>query len=288
MWSGAPHCHTRMSAFGKFAWLICVGSIVALWYYQWQPAETPPSFIAFLDVGQGDASYVRTANGADVFMDGGPDRTILERAPEVMQPFDDTIELLILTHPDADHITGIVELVKRYEVKQIITTALSATKSAHVELLELIEQQQIDHQIVSAGDRVAFDETSYLEILYPSDSTALTALETNNTSLIAEYHHGSGDNELVMLFTGDIEAEVEAVLVQQQLVQDIDVLKVPHHGSNSSSTAEFLAAIVPEVCIIEVGQDNQYGHPRQEVIDRLSPYCQIRRTDQEGTIIIPL
>ena len=157
-----------MSAFGKLAWLLCAGGFVAAWYYQAQPGQTQAAFMAFLDVGQGDATYIRTSTGSDIFIDGGPDRTILERAPEVMQPFDTTIETLILTHPDADHITGMVELVKRYDVQQIVTTALPATKPLHIELLGLIKQKQIQHVIVSAGDHLQFDSTTTCTVLYPS------------------------------------------------------------------------------------------------------------------------
>ena len=278
-----------MSAFGKLAWLLCAGGFVAAWYYQAQPGQTQAAFMAFLDVGQGDATYIRTSTGSDIFIDGGPDRTILERAPEVMQPFDTTIETLILTHPDADHITGMVELVKRYDVQQIVTTALPATKPLHIELLGLIKQKQIQHVIVSAGDHLQFDSTTTCTVLYPSGTIQeLSQLETNDTSLILECQF----NALSILFTGDISSQVEQNLVgaihELPLLNDIDLLKVPHHGSNSSSTAEFLAAITPELCVIEVGQDNQYNHPRPEVLNRLQPYCQIRRTDLEGTIILPL
>ena len=261
-------------------------AVVALggWLWFQRDNQIPQSFIAFLDVGQGDATYIRTTTGADVFIDGGPDRTILERVPEVMQPFDTTIETLILTHPDADHITGIVELVKRYDVQQIITTALPATKPLHLELLQLIEDKHIQHVIVSAGDELQLDTAMYCIVLYPSLTTPLSSLETNDTSLTLECHFDA----TTILFTGDMSSLVEKELVQNVMLTDIDVLKVPHHGSKSASTAEFLAAITPELCIIEVGSNNQYGHPHQEVMDRLQQYCQIRRTDQEGTIIIPL
>lgn len=254
------------------------------WLWFQRDNQIPQSFMAFLDVGQGDATYIRTTTGADVFIDGGPDRTILERIPEVMRPFDTTIETLILTHPDADHITGIVELVKRYDVQQIITTALPATKPLHRELLELIKQNDIQHVIVSAGDIIQLDQATSCTVLYPTLTTPVTQLETNDTSLILECQFAATS----VLFTGDMSSLVEKELVQSGGLTDVDLLKVPHHGSKSASTAEFLAAITPELCIIEVGKDNQYGHPHQAVMDRLRQYCQIRRTDQAGTIIWPL
>lgn len=250
------------------------------WLWFQRDNQTPQSFMAFLDVGQGDATYIRTTTGADVFIDGGPDRTILERVPEVMRSFDTTIETLILTHPDADHITGVVELVKRYDVQQIITTALPATKPLHLELLELIQRNDIQHIIVSAGDIIQLDQAMYCTVLYPALDTPLMALETNDTSLVLQCDF----NSTSVLLTGDMSSKVETKLSPF----DVDILKVPHHGSKSSSTDEFLAAITPELCVIEVGKDNQYGHPHQAVMDRLQQYCQIRRTDQAGTIILPL
>lgn len=254
------------------------------WLWFQRDNQSPQSFMAFLEVGQGDATYIRTTTGADVFIDGGPDRTVLERTSEVMQPFDATIETLILTHPDADHITGVVELVKRYDVQQIVTTALLATKPLHLELLELIQQNDIQHVIVSAGDIIQLDQAMYCTVLYPALDTPLMALETNDTSLVLQCDF----NSTAVLLTGDMSSLVEKELVQNGGLTDVDLLKVPHHGSKSASTAEFLAATTPELCIIEVGRNNQYGHPHQEVMDRLQQYCQIRRTDQAGTIIIPL
>lgn len=269
-----------MSSF-KVVLTIAVVALSGFVWFQRHP-NTEESFVAFLDVGQGDATYIRTTSGADVFIDGGPDRTILERASKMMQPFDHTIETLILTHPDADHLTGLVELVKRYAVKQIITTALPATKPLHLELLQLIEQKHIQHVMVSAGDKLQLDPAMYCLVLYPSLTIPISLLETNDTSLVLNCH--LGENGMTILFTGDISSKVESQLP----LSDIDILKVPHHGSKTSSSQIFLDVITPELCVIELGKDNQYGHPHQEVIDRLQQYCQIRRTDQEGTIRIDL
>lgn len=262
--------------------------MVCWWYQQQQPGGRQGAFIAFLDVGQGDAIYIRTSSGADVLIDGGPGRTVLERLPEVMAPGDSTIELLLLTHPDADHISGAIEATKRYQVKQIVTTALPPTKPLHEELWQLIDAQQIKHLVVATGDHITLGPTEYIDILYPAANDPLTTLETNDTSIIAEYHYITSSEDTSVLFTGDAGAYVEEQLLNRQLLQDIDILKVGHHGSKTSSSAELLAVVQPEVCVIEVGKDNQYGHPTAEVIEHLQPYCEIRRTDQEGNVIIDL
>lgn len=277
-----------MSKFSKLLFTVAVGAIVCWWYQQQQPGGRQGAFIAFLDVGQGDAIYIRTSSGADVLIDGGPGRTVLERLPEVMAPGDTTIELALLTHPDADHITGLVETTKRYTVQQIVTTALPPTKPLHEELWQLIDADQIEHLVVQQGDHITLGPQDYLDILYPGLADPLTTLETNDTSIIAEYHYQQAGDDLSVLLTGDAGAYVEEQLVNRQLLHDIDILKVGHHGSKTSSSAELLAVVQPEVCVIEVGKDNQYGHPKPEILERLQSYCQIRRTDQEGNIIIDL
>ncbi len=288
MLNGVPIYHMPMSNYSKLLFSVCFGVLLLYWYQQQQPGYDHKPFVAFLDVGQGDATYIRTATGQDVLIDGGPDRAVLEQLPKMMAPGDATIEVVLLSHPDADHITGLVEVVQRYHVKQIITTALPATKSLHVELEQLIQTKQIEHIVVSAGDVVQFDDTSRMEIIYPASDDDLLNIETNDTSMISEYHFKNDTKDTAILFTGDASESVETALIQRGLLKDIDILKVGHHGSKTSSSANFLAAITPEICVIEVAKDNSYGHPTTETLERLKPYCIVHRTDQEGNVIWPL
>ncbi|MFA6475092.1 MAG: MBL fold metallo-hydrolase [Patescibacteria group bacterium] len=270
----------------KLVILICVGVALYYFYQQSLPGNLTGSFVAFLDVGQGDAIYIRTSNGSDVLIDGGPDRKILEQLPKVLAPQDNTIELMLLTHPDADHIDGLIEVVKRYSVKQIITTALPAEKSDYKELLNLIETKNIQHTVVQQGNKIVLGEQDDIDILYPEADTPLTTLSTNNTSLVAEYHYKNQTTEKTILLVGDAETPVEDELLKQNLLHDVDILKVGHHGSKTSSSEAFLQKITPELCIIEVGKDNSYGHPHAEVVHRLQQYCEIKRTDDWGNIVI--
>lgn len=285
MWNGALVYRMPMSNSSKIVFSLCLGAVLCYWYQSQQPGEQTGPFVAFLDVGQGDATYIRTASGQDVLIDGGPSRAILEQLPKVMAAGDTTIEVLMLSHPDADHITGLVEVAQRYSVKQIITTALPATKSLHLELEQLIQEKQIEHVLVFAGDVVQFDDSSEMNILYPAISDDLLSLETNDASMIGEYHFHDTTSDTSILFTGDASDEVEAVLLQRDLLHDVDILKVGHHGSKTSSSDDFLSAITPEVCVIEVAKDNAYGHPTTETLERLKPYCTVHRTDQEGNVI---
>lgn len=288
MWSGVPVCLMPMSKFSKLLFSVAIVAALGWWYQSTQPSALAGPFVAFLDVGQGDAIYIRTTAGADILVDGGPDRSVLEELPNVLAPGDTTIELMMLSHPDADHINGLIEVAQRYQVKQLVTTGLPATKSGHQELMRLVAEHQIEHLIVTAGDQVQISDHEYFKILYPNRSEQLINLETNDTSFIAEYHFVTPEDDSTVLFTGDAGEYVEEVLVAQHLLSDIDLLKVGHHGSLTSSSDAFLAAVQPETCVIQVGEGNSYGHPKPEILQRLQPYCQIQRTDQLGTIVIPL
>ncbi len=277
-----------MSKFSKLLFTIAAGALLCWWYQQQQPGRQTGPFIAFLDVGQGDASYIRTSSGADILIDGGPDRSILEQLPKVMQPGDDAIELILLTHPHADHLNGLIEVAKRYQVKQLVITSLPPTSSAYQELLQRLNAQQTEQLVVATGDQIRLDEQDVLKVLYPAAGEPLETLDTNDTSLVVEYHHHTATAEMITLFTGDAEAYAETAMMERDVLQDVDLLKVGHHGSNTSSSAAFLAIVQPELCVIEVGEGNSYGHPKPEILERLQPYCEIKRTDQAGNIVIDL
>ena len=213
-----------ISKFSKLLITISVGSVLYGWVQQQQPGHRSGAFIAFLDVGQGDAIYIRTTTGADVLIDGGPGRTVLERLPEVMAPGDTTIELVILSHPDADHSSGVVEVAKCYAIKQIATTALPPTKPLHQELWNLIASKHITHLLMYSGDHIALDDHEYFDILYPDPADPLVTLETNDTSMMVEYHYQYPDgHEKITLLTGDAGKVEEEALINRGLLHDIDI-----------------------------------------------------------------
>jgi len=233
--------------------------------------------IAFFSVGEGDASHIRLKNGFDIVIDGGPDQTFLSQLSQKMPFFDRTIELVILTHPDYDHLTGLNFLAERYQVDQILVSSAKSKSYAAVFWQEIVEAKAIPVTEVKAGDSILTGDKK-LEILWPP--AGYSSDKINNQSIVFSLTL-DGVN---FLFSGDIEVPVEEKLNGQSNLR-ADVLKVAHHGSNSSSTISFLSQIAPKYAIISVGQDNKFGHPNPEVLNRLREVkSEILRTDQLGAI----
>jgi competence protein ComEC len=240
--------------------------------------------VAFLDVGQGDAALITTPRGQQILVDGGPSPAALTSALGREMPFwDRSLDLLVMTHPDADHITGLAEVLGRYDVGGWLDNGCSDDDALYVQCLAQIEQGEVTRQVIRAGDRLALDSGIVLEVLHPQvDSIASTDSGDNNNSLVLRLVWG----EASFLLTGDIEAEAEHLLVETGQSLPSHVLKVAHHGSGGSSTPEFLAAVDPSYAIISVGADNDYGHPQDAVLERLAQMgsVEVLRTDEQGTI----
>lgn len=234
--------------------------------------------IYFLDVGQGDAIFIEAPNGNQVLIDGGPDGKVIQELGKVM-PFNDrSIDLLVLTHPDADHINGLIQVLERYEVGHILENHINRKTPAYDEWNSLKHEAQITE--VSFGQEITLDEGVGLWVLYPVDSSTEQS-KTNNNSIVLKLVYG----ENALLLTGDIEAKVERELVARGINIDSDLLKVPHHGSKTSSTEEFIKAVMPETAFIQVGGNNRYGHPHPTVVQRLEDFgIKYYRTDTDGTI----
>ena len=262
--------------------------------------------IIYFDVGQGDAAYIRTAGGQDILIDAGPSDVILSKLGEAMPFYDRTLDIIILSHPHADHSTGLVGVLNNYSVRQVYLTGVVHTSSEYLEFLKLlknhpeIEKIKIDHRF-----NVDLGNETELQFLYPDfDVAAATAIKIypflkenlNNTSVVVRLV--AGDQSF--LFLGDIEKDVEAYLLTSQSrsisVQSATgdfswlkstVIKIPHHGSKTSSTIPFLTAVSPQTAVISVGAGNSFGHPSPIVLKRLSDLeIKTLRTDLEGDIVI--
>ena len=235
----------------------------------------------FFAIGQGDAIFLELPTGEQMLIDGGPDDSVLSKIGSVMPPWDRSIDVLVATHPDADHITGLVSVLDRYEVDRVIENGDVAGTEVSDALSEAIKQERADHVIVRAGEVLTFGEVQ-LEIVWPTEEKMEDRdSDRNASSVVILLTYG----ETTLLLTGDAEEGVELAIAEQ--VGDIDVLKVGHHGSISSSSVDFLDVVEPEVAIISVGEDNRYGHPHPIVLDRLQDrQVQIYRTDYAGDILI--
>ncbi len=243
--------------------------------------------IAVLDVGQGDAIYLRTSRGDDILIDGGPDAMVVERLGEVMPFWDRTIELMILSHPDADHIIGLLAVFDYYTVKQVAYEPLPLRQPLQRVWQEKIQQYQVDQIHPAAGDSITLSDNETITIIYPTPESSLDQLPSNDTSIVLLYEYVGANATTNFLTTGDISSQIEEQLVAADVLPVSDILKLPHHGSRYSSSAEFLAAVNPAAVVISAGRDNTYGHPHPDVLSRLADLPappQIFRTDQDGTI----
>lgn len=239
--------------------------------------------ISFLDVGQGEAILIQRGS-QQILIDGGPSPQKLGFELGKKMPFwDRTIELVVSTHPHTDHITGLVEVLNRYEVKQALYPNLADDSPLYKEWLSLIGEKKIKDTLAQAGQQIHLGEV-LIEVLNPQ-IPLLTGTESDidNNGVVLRLKMG----EVSFLLTADIMREAEFELITRRANLTSTVLKVAHHGSATSTTAEFLAVVNPRLAVISVGADNPFGHPSNEVEDRLKQKLgqeNIYRTDEHATI----
>lgn len=250
---------------------------------------TRPQFleINFFDVGQGDAIFIETPRRQQILIDGGPDSTILEKLTKEMPFWDRSIDLIILSHPESDHLLGLLEVLKRYKIENILWTGVIRDTSGYKEWVRLIKNEKAKIFISVAGQKIILsrsDINNFLEILYPFENLKEQEFkDSNDTSIVARLVFDKNS----FLFTGDLYKSGEKKLVEKGVDIDSEILKVSHHGSKTSSLEEFIEKVSPEMAIISVGKDNRYGHPHQEVLETLVKYgITILRTDLDGDIKI--
>lgn len=236
--------------------------------------------VDFFDVGQGSATLIEAPNQNRVLIDGGPGSQILNKLGRAMPFFDREIDVVILTHPDSDHLNGLIDVLRKYQVEEVVDPCLAEPQANYQEFLRLIEEKKINHLCAQAGQRIKLAEDVALDILYPFESLEGVSLKnTNDSSIVAKLTYGQNK----ILLTGDAEQKTESQLINKQIDLRTQILQVGHYGSKSSTSAEFFQAVQPEVAVIQVGKDNRYGHPHQEVLDRLKS-VKIFRTDLGGDI----
>jgi competence protein ComEC len=243
--------------------------------------------VIICDVGQGDAILIRTPNGSDILIDGGPDNSVLSCLGKHLPFWDKTIEIMILTHPHADHLTGLIDVVKRYRVLAFGTEKIGSQANAHKELIKLLEQTHAVQRFLYQGDKFTLKDGVILRTLWPTqewidqNSGKGESLNENGLSVIEELNY----RNFKTLFTGDAQAsDLEKI---ESMFSEIDLLKIPHHGSRFGLTAELLDILSPKIAAISVGKSNKYGHPASLTLDLLkSANIKTLRTDQVGDIEI--
>ncbi|MDP4010504.1 MAG: MBL fold metallo-hydrolase [Candidatus Spechtbacteria bacterium] len=236
--------------------------------------------VHFLDIGQGDGIFIETPNGRQVLIDGGkPDSPILGRLGSHMSFYDRSIDIVVATHMDADHMGGLISVLESFEVGSVFVGSNIADTELSRVFWQTIKDKDIPVVLVKAGDSFELEPDINMSVVSPWGGLSATASD-NDSSLVMKLVY----KEDSFLFTADIEKPTEYKLVFGGADISAEVLKVGHHGSNSSSTKYFLSKVNPKISVIQVGENN-YGHPRKEVLGRLSK-TKILRNDLNGDISI--
>ncbi|MBT4857034.1 MBL fold metallo-hydrolase [Candidatus Uhrbacteria bacterium] len=231
------------------------------------------------DVGQGDGIFMDCPYG-QVLIDGGPSGSIVEDLTRVMPFWDRSIDLVVNTHPHADHLNGLLPVLERYDVGEVWTPGQTYSSQAS----SLFDEWSFEAmRAVEIGDSIVLGEEIELSVVFPEEAYDGERLEDPNDGSVVTLLTVS---DRTMLFTGDAGVEQEAIF--QNLLQEVDILKVGHHGSLTSSGLSFLESINPELAIISLGE-NGYGHPHPVILDRFERLgIPVMRTDLDGSIRIDL
>lgn len=240
--------------------------------------------VAFLNVGVGDAVYIEAPNGNTMLIDGGPDRSVIRELSKLMPFYERSIDVVLATHPDKDHIGGLIDVLRNYDVKNIVTSGATSTTDTDSVFKEAIRDEEklgAENVIARRGTIVELSPEVFFSILYPISVHPKDP--TNDTSIIGILYYG---NESFML-TGDAPQKVEKYLVATDGKNlKATVLKLGHHGSKTSSSESFLGNVSPEYAVISTAKKNRYGHPHKEIIDLLKKYnIPTLATYDTGTII---
>lgn len=259
---------------------LIVASAVAL---AWMAYDMPEKklTVAFLDIGQGDSIFIQSPTGRQVLIDGGIDRDVLAQLASVMPFFDRSIDVVIATHPDKDHIGGLPYVFEQYDIDVVLDPGLEADTEGYAFYSDMrAREKEVVYHEARRGQVIDLGGGAYLRILYP-DKDMDGAEDTNSASIVAQLVYG----ETEVMLTGDAPDETENYLVSIDIHLTSDILKAGHHGSKTSTSQVFLDAVDPDYAIISAGKDNSYGHPHKEVVGRLvAASTTILATFEEGAI----
>ncbi len=249
------------------------------------PGEGENYTVHFIDVGQGDAIFVETP-GKVMLVDGGwGDSGVVEYLLDLEVEY---IDIVIGTHPHADHIGGLVDVFYEFEVGEVIDPGITHTTQTFQNYLNVIDLYDIPFTVGRKGMEWDLSERAHMKLVHPVDpaeSPTGNSTVLNNASIVAHLTLG----EVTVLLTGDAEENAENEMLKEQELLASDILKVGHHGSNSSSKMEFLQAVDPAISVIQCGAGNPHGHPHDPVIDRLDAIgTEVYRTDLHGNIVVTI
>lgn len=245
----------------------------------------PGLTVRIIDVGQGDAALIQ-CGARQMLVDGGPDRSVLAGLGRGMPAFDRDIDLAVLTHPHADHYLGLIGVMERYRVRRLLTSGAHSDAAEYAALLRAADAEGVRPEPLRVGDHITLGECAVIDVLWP-DADAPDAADPNESSVVLRVRRAdAASRTAAVLLTGDATDDVERALLASGADLAADVLKVGHHGSQTSSTGEFLDAVAPTDAVISVGR-NSYGHPAMAAVMRLAKRgIRTYRTDRDGDVVV--
>jgi len=269
--------------FFLFATLLLICN-VAVWQAVYENGQRNEMTVAFFDVGQGDSVFIEAPNGNQILIDAGPNAKVLQELGSIMPWYDKSIDMIIVTNPDKDHIAGFVDVFKRFSVQYAVHPGTENKTLVHTTLQGLIVEKGLEKLVARRGMKIVLDDEKgiILTVLYPD--TDVSNLSSNDGSIVMLLSYGKTE----VMLTGDAPESVERhLLTFAETALQSDILKVGHHGSKTSTHDAFVAALSPEYAVISSGRGNKYGHPTEEVLDLLKrSNVKVLRTDELGTIVM--
>lgn len=275
-------------------WIIiaCLALIAtAIWWPLLQNHESQLD-VFFLDVGQGDCTFIRTPSGRTILIDGGgrPERPDFDSVgTRIVEPFlrsrgVNRIDLLVLTHPHDDHAQGLISVARDFKVEMVLDSAQSHTSLCYRRFLEIVARRHIPYKRAVRGQVFDFGDGVRALVLNPPDPRIENSPDTaNDNSIVLRFTYGSS----ALVMTGDASRAAEQAMIESGLPLRADVLKVGHHGSPSATGEDWLDAVRPRIAVISVGANNSFGHPSLEILSRLTARgITIYRTDRDGAVFL--
>ena len=249
---------------------ITTGLVLLFSYFTSLPDEKLR--IVFCDVGQGDGAYIRFPDGRDMVVDGGPNDKILGCLGRHMPFWDRHLDIVVMTHPQKDHMQGLISVFERYDVDYFVRSNVENTTEGYKKLQDVVQSKNIPQKFVTTGELIDVDQTK-LSVAWPSPDVLGATTDINEFSVVFFLRYGQFD----ALFTGDA--------TMTQALEPVEVLKVPHHGSKTGMNETFIDSVRPSLAVISVGKNNTYGHPTQEILEMLEARAiRVMRTDEKGDI----
>lgn len=241
--------------------------------------------IDYLDVGQGDATLISTKDNVQILIDTGPSKNILKEISNILSPLDRSIDAVIITHPDKDHVEGLLYLMDYYQIGMVIMNKVNSDSPLYFEVIAKLESKEIPTYDIRESTDLTFG-TAKIDVIWPRSEPPNLQLETelNETSISLMFSY----NDFEALITGDLYKESEIKLLGNLAnYSNVEIYKAGHHGSKTSTSSELLSAINPNVTVISSGKSNSYGHPAEATLKTLKEFDQIvYRTDLDGSITV--